>query len=424
MDVISKKDKVRLQQLGKQIAEIAADPLQDAHRRIWTAVNDGHMIKPAVLARDYPKYLAEYGDELTTTIGEPFLQDIENNLLFEIYEWKHLRCHRVIEPVVYCPAIVNDSVYGICVDSTDPNYSKRNQEISTVKHFNRQISCMEDLEKIEYSRIEYDKEKTMGYYALLQEIFDGILPVRLFGISQFRFTPWDDLLSWMGIEEGMYDFVDNPDFMMAAVNRYTDISIDRARQYEQLGLISSNNTNLFTGNGGYGYTDRLPKPTESGIGVQLKDNWGDCADQIFTSVSPDTSEQFGYAVERRFAALFSEIYFGCCERLDNKVERLKKQIPNVRKISMSPFCNVENGMEKLAGTNTVFSFKPNSNYLAEAEPNMEKLQAELENVCRLSIKYNVQVEILMKTLITLRGEPQRLWNWCSMAVKVIDGYFG
>ncbi len=423
MVILAKKDVERLQELGRQIAEIAESPLQDAHRKIWTNLNDGNMSKPALIARDYPRYTIEHNDELTCLIDEPFFRNVESEMLQTIYEWKHMRCHRVVENVVLCPTFIEDTKYGIEVKSTDPDYSKRTGEIATAKHFNPQILCEEDLEKIEYSKIEYNEEKTMKYYAQMKEIFDGILEVKLFGISQFRCTPWDDLLSWMGIEEGMYGFVENPEFMEAAVKRYMDISIDRAKRYEQMGLVSSNNTNFFMGNGGYGYSNRILQPTKSGIGGKLKDNWGDVADQIFTSISPNMSRDFAFAYEREFANLFFETYYGCCERLDNKVDLLKREFPNLRKISMSPYCNIENGMEKLGGTKTVFSFKPNSNYLAGDEEDMNFLKDELTQVCELAIKHNCQVEILMKTIITLRGDPKRLWRWCDMATQIIDSFF-
>jgi hypothetical protein len=31
----------------------------------------------------------------------------------------------------------------------------------------------------------------------------------------------------------------------------------------------------------------------------------------------------------------------------------------------------------------------------------------------------VQFDIIMKTIITLNGEPERLWKWCDMATDVV-----
>ena len=79
-------------------------------------------------------------------------------------------------------------------------------------------------------------------------------------------------------------------------------------------------------------------------------------------------------------------------------------------------------MEKMGGTDMVVSFKPNSNYLATDNAEYGLLRDELVKVCGLARKYDCNVEILMKTIITLRGEPQRLWKWCDIAMEVVADY--
>ena len=74
---MKKEDFNRLQDLGRQVAEIAALPQQQRNKELWTAINDLKAIRPVVYVRDYPVYLIQYKDELTTTIEDPFLQGIE-----------------------------------------------------------------------------------------------------------------------------------------------------------------------------------------------------------------------------------------------------------------------------------------------------------------------------------------------------------
>jgi len=418
--ILNNKDITRLRELAKQVREIAELPIQQKNKALWQAVNDRKMIRPTVFVRDYPIYMINYNNELTTTIEDEFLQKIEADLLLMIYEWKHLRCDRVIEPIIKCPVTVEDTRFGCEAAVRDLRDVIYGEEINTSKHFERQINCVEDLEKIKDPIVTYDEETTMKNFNLMKEIFDGILDVKLYGIDFFHFVPWDDLLSWMGIEEGMYDFVLNPELMHKAVEKYVEASINRAKQYERLGLVSSNNTNMKVGQGGPGYTSELPPPTESGIGARLCDNWGDGADQILTSVSPAMSQEFAFNYEKKWAEMFGLFAYGCCERLDHKINELKT-FKNLRKLSISPFADLEAAMEKLGG-DVVVSFKPNSNYLTDPVWNKELSKKELIRVCELAHKYNCNVEIIMKTLITLRGEPQRLWEWCDMALDIVSNY--
>ncbi len=424
MYTLSANERQRLQDLGRKVAEIAADPIQQEHIAIWKNVNDKKSGKPALLARDYPVFMMHYGDELRTTIPDPFFAGVEQELLLKIYEWEHMRLHRVVLPEVRCLAAFKDSLFGIDIaTSQDANEISNMSEaaVSTSKHFDRVIDTPEDIARIKNPVIAYDEALTNERCSAMREVFDGILNVRLHGIDYFRFVPWDDLLPWMNIERGMYDFVCDPDFMHAAMQRYVEASVHRAREYERLGLISSNNTNALVGAGGYGFTDTLPLPTRSGMGGRLADNWGDVADQIFTSISPDMTDEFAFEHEKEWADLFGCIYYGCCERLDHKAEQLKT-FSNLRKVSLSPFANMEQGMEKF-GKDTVISFKPNSNYLALDAPDYDLLERELTDVCALAQKYGSSVEIVMKTIITLRGEPQRLWKWCDLASRVIERFY-
>ena len=89
----------RVRALARQVREIAESDQQQANIRLWTAVNDRQMIHPVVIARDYPRILlSEKTDELTSICTDPIMKQIESDLLLKIYEWQHLRGHRVIEP--------------------------------------------------------------------------------------------------------------------------------------------------------------------------------------------------------------------------------------------------------------------------------------------------------------------------------------
>ena len=143
-----------------------------------------------------------------------------------------------------------------------------------------------------------------------------------------------------------------------------------------------------------------------------------------TSVSPATSREFAFAYERAYADIFGKFGYGCCERLDHKMADLIEAFPNLRMVSVSPYSKLEPALEALGSKYTV-SFKPNSNYLFQPdfEEAKELLTKELETALQLCQKYNSNMVINMKTIITLRGEPQRLWWWSEMARKMVDKYY-
>ena len=417
--MLGKGSKERLRELARQVRDFAQDPVNEEHKKVWAAVNDRRMIRPAVLVRDYPRYLIETGDEVRQTIEDPFWAALEYDLQSRIYEWKHMRCDQVVEAEIFCPAIILDTRFGIRNSAVDSMVGV-DEAYNRAVHFDRIVDTEEDLGKISHATIEYDEKATLERLDGMRDVFGGILDVKLHGIDYFHFAPWDDLLSWMGLEEGLHDFILDPGLMHKAMRRYMDVSVARAKRYEELGLVSSNNRNVPVGAGGYGYCSGLAKPTESGIGARLCDNWGDGCDQIMTSVSPKMSEEFGFAYEKEWASLFGLNYYGCCECLSNKTAEAEK-LPGLRKISMSPFADLEEGMSRLEGR-VAISFKPNSIRLATTPWGREALRDELINACGLARKHGCSMEIVMKTLITLDGDPERLWEWSSMAADIASNY--
>ena len=418
---MEKKDVARLRELARQIREIAELPIQENNRKLWTAVNDLRMIRPVIHVRDYPRYLIEYEDELTTTIEDEFLKKIELDLLVRLYEWKHLRCDRVVEPTIKCPVVYNDSGYGIQVSTGDRADFLGGGEYKEAKNFEPQITCEADLKKIKTPVVEYCEEETMRRCDILQEIFGDILRVKLFGRYNFRCCPMDDIFTWMGISEGMFKLATEPELMHQAVELYINAAIDRIRQYERLGILSSNNGFENIGNNCIGYTSELPPATESGIGAKISDIWGQSADQIMTCVSPKMTKEFCFDHEKRWAALFKLYSYGCCERLDNKLDLLTGSFPNIRKVSCSPYSDLESTMEQL-GDRYVISFKPNSTYLAHESAGFDYLRKEMATALDLSRKYKVNLVFNMKTLISLNGDPTRLWKWCDMASDMVANY--
>jgi hypothetical protein len=418
---MQKKEIARLRELAKQIREIAELPIQDHNRKLWTAVNDRHMVRPLIHVRDYNCYLINYGDELTTTIEDEFLKKIELDLLIRLYEWKHLRCDRVVEPAIKCQVLYRDSGYGITVSTGEREAARQDGPYNEAKDFEPQITCEADLKKIKRPVVEYCEAETLRRYDLMREIFGDILQVKLFGRYHFRCCPMDDIFTWTGISEGMLMLATEPELLHRAMDLYLDAAIDRIKQYERLGILSSNNGFEDIGNNCVGYTSELPAPTESGIGAKIADIWGQSADQIMTCVSPAMTQEFCFAHEKAWAGLFTLYSYGCCERLDNKLDLLTAGFPNLRKVSCSPFSDLESTMEQL-GDRYVISFKPNSIYLSYENAGFDYLRKEMATALALSRKYKVNLVFNMKTLISLNGDPTRLWKWCDMASDMVANY--
>jgi hypothetical protein len=356
-------------------------------------------------------------EDLVLCTSSPFCRRIEAELRQTIYQWQHMQGDMVIEPVLFSPLVVMNSGIGMSFQEDIIKTEEENEVVS--HHFHIQIRGEEDIAKIRDPVIIHDEEKSKLNLAAYRSIFDGVIAVESRGVAGFWFAPWDDIIRLTGVQEAMMDLAVRPAYIAALVNRLVEAYIAALDQYERLGLLSSNNANVRIGSGAYGYTTALPPRTVGG-GVRCGDIWGAATAQIFAGVSPEMHEQFALAFERRWLDRFGLCYYGCCEPLDRKISILKT-IPNLRKVSMSPWIDVERATEAV-GSSYVFSYKPSPAVLARERWDPELARRDIERTLAAARRHGCRVEVIMKDISTVHHEPQRLWQWAEMAKEMTEHF--
>ncbi len=128
--------------------------------------------------------------------------------------------------------------------------------------------------------------------------------------------------------------------------------------------------------------------------------------------------EFALQHDLRWLARWGLTYYGCCEPLDRKIDILRR-IPNLRKISVSPWCNTA-GMVAKVGRDYVMSRKPSPAILAEDQWHPERARQDL--CAFLDAARGCHVELIMKDISTVRYQPQRLWEWARIAAEVVEEY--
>jgi hypothetical protein len=161
----------------------------------------------------------------------------------------------------------------------------------------------------------------------------------------------------------------------------------------------------------------LPKPGFVKEKPRTKDIWTFGMAQIFASVSPAMHDEFEIPYMQRIYSRFGIGYYGCCEPLDTKIDIIRK-IPNVRKISMSPWTNQENGARQI-GKDYVFSRKPSPALLAVDHFSPANVEADLRQTIRICKEHGCPLELILKDISTVRYEPQRLWEWVRIADRLV-----
>ena len=115
------------------------------------------------------------------------------------------------------------------------------------------------------------------------------------------------------------------------------------------------------------------------------------------------------------------VYYGCCEPLDRAIPMLK-EIPNMRKIGVSPWANKERCAEQIGG-DYVFAGKPNPALVA-GDFDEAAVRQEIEQMVTLCLRYGCPCELVLKDISTVAYRPQNLIEWNRVAQEVIDQYYG
>ena len=392
---VSENDRDIVRQLAHRLAEVAALPIQNQNRNSWKALNRLEPVRPMVFINELPWGEVNKHDDLQCHCDDEFCRDIEYSLREKLYLWEYMPADMVIDPVFYTQTVFSDSGYGLSPVTVEgsSDYGIAARDYVPIMESDEQIDAI-----------------------TLPEITPDWQATEDIAVVHMWCAPWDQLIQWWGIQELYTDMKDRPEYVNRGVSKMMDVLCSRLDQLEEHNLLSLSDGNHRVGSGGLGITDQLPQDDYDGTHARPIDQWGTSTGQIFSEVSPQMHDEFCLQHELRWLERFGLNCYGCCEPLHNKLEILK-QIPRLRRISMSAWVDIDQAAEQM-GQEYIFSHKPNPAVFAWDTWQPEETRTMLEGA--LEKAEGCVVEIVMKDVSTCRNDPQRLWDWCRIAVEVAE----
>jgi hypothetical protein len=410
---LSNRDREVLRTLAGEVAGIAALPEQQETIGLWKALNGLRPVRPMALLDEVPWHEMDVDGELALRCQDETCRGFEQVLRRTLYTWRHMRADMVVEPVIEVPKVIRTTGFGIDLQETTLAVDPHNEIVS--HEYVDQLADEESVARIRAPEIELDAAATARVESMAHEAFDGILQVRMQGWLP-SFELWDDIVYWRGAQTVLFDLADRPEHMHAIASRYTDSRLAMLDRLEEQGLLGREQALIHcTG----AWTDELPAADHDPGRPRARDLWTYGMAQILLSVSPDMFEEFEVAYASRWYARFGLGYYGCCDPLHDRVH-LVRRIPNVRKISMSPWADVEVGAAAI-GRDYVFSWKPNPASVARDGWHPEAAEQEMRQVLKVCEEAGCPLEITLKDISTVRYQPQRLWDWARIASGVVRG---
>lgn len=410
---LKKDERELLRTLASRYMEIATLPIQARKRDLWKALNRSRMERPMVVIDQLPWNELNTDGSLTCRISDPFWRGIEWNLRSTIYKWEHFPVDMVVEPFIIIPKSIHSTGYGLEIQEHTKSTEADNDVVS--HQFVNQLETEEDIEKITDIHLTHNEAESRLWMEAAAQVFDGIAPIRQSSGYQFHLGVWDYVSMLMGVENAYLDMIDRPEFIHKIMERMTRSVLAGIRDANELGI---HNDTINTCHCSYIYTDELLPDFGQGKGPESKNSWAFGLAQLFSSVSPAFTDEFEIPYITRMAEPFGMIYYGCCDRLDDRLELVKK-IPHVRKISCSPWSDRKAFAEKI-GPEIIMSNKPSPAFVAMDSLDESIIREDLRRTVALARENRVNLELILKDISTVRHHPERLTRWAEIAMEEVQ----
>ena len=397
-----------LRDLAEQYADICADPVQDERRALWRRHNSLKQTRPLIYTRAFAWHEMPQSQ---CVCDEPIARQYEGFLRQQLF-WHSLGDDSIFEPWITIQAVRRCHGWGV---SGERHFSDQTGGSFKVDY---PIKDLSNIDKLRVPWHEIDEAATSARVEELSDAIGEIITINVDRAPAYRVWTGDistDLGYLRGIENVMMDMLDNPEWLHRLA-RFMGDGILKTHNEAELkgdwGLSASQNQAM-------PYAEELDDPAANVNGVNRKELWVYMAAQELTAVSPAMHAEFVLQYQLPILKHFGLVAYGCCEDLTNKIDMLR-QIPNLRRIAVSPFANVARCAEQI-GRDYVLSYRPSPadmvSYGFDAARIRSILSRDLE-ACR-----ECHVDITLKDVETVERDPDRVRNWVNVTRNVIDQIF-
>lgn len=414
--MILDKDRDILRKLAARYADIVNSDDMNNRRKIWQRSND-------LIERGVPFIIEDNGtffDDLLPAIqckGE-LEREFEKYFIRVICNYECIPDDRIFPP--YFPINWVIERPNICPEYEINRVADANgRELGY--ETNKPLADLESgFEKLKRREFKVDRELTLKKVDLAERIFGDLLQIKIINIDGTAVGNGmaSKVVSLMGMDNFYIAMMDQPENVHRLFEFIATEAIDFMNWMKTEHLFRPNNGEFWCGSGSIGYTNDLPKRDITETDVWLpEDCWSFIEAQEAVGVSNDMFAEFIFPYMNRVAEHFGLVYYGCCEPVHEFWPTLK-EIKNLRKITISPWCD-QKIMAEAVAKKVVLSRKPHPMQLCSEVFNPESFTAHIKET--LDISKDNFVELIFRDTCTLNGAMKdRLDKACGI-VKTLIG---
>ncbi len=412
---ISRRDRQRLRSLAAKQAEAASSERMGKIYANWEKHGRFDPCAAPPVSVELWTFADEVIPQLQTCEGARARQ-LERQFLSNLVPYTLFEDDTPVRPYWPVPLGQEFVPYGLPARKTDVDESGW---VGTGYRFDTYLHDLgTDMALLGKSRWSFHPEETQSEIDELDAIFGDLLPVRRAGES-VSLSIALAIMERMSMEDLYMALYDTPELVHELFDRLVDDCMEYLDDLEREGLLLPAVGDEPLLEGSYCFTDSLPAV---GSGLKTGQVWGYMDAEEFNDVSPEMFREFIVGHYKKLAARFGAVSYGCCEAVHRFWEDGLDALPNLRKLSISAWCDRRYMGEQLRGRDIVFLQKPTANFLGvgevleeEAVRSYFKETAQAASGCRL--------EITQRDVYLLHGNTEKVKRYVQLVREAVEKYW-
>ena len=402
------EDVIILRELAKRYIEVCCTDAQRERRNLWRQHNSLKPTRPLIYVRAFAwvemsqsackcedPFFRQHEDFFRQSL---FRHTFDDDFIFE--PWVTVNAACITPP---------EGIWGLPVEWTDSS------EPRGARRWTPPIREPDDARRLVAPNHVIDEAETRRQVDRLGDAVGDILTVNVDRAPVYRMWNGDistQLAYLRGLEQVMWDMMDRPAWLHGVLAFMRDGILRTHDQAERAGdwtLCAHQNQAM-------SYAEELRDPAANSAGVTRDQLWTFCASQELTGVGPAQFDEFMLQYQLPILSKFGLSAYGCCENLTRKIDVLRK-IPNLRRIAVAPAANVARCAEQI-GPDYVVSYRPSPADMVGYGFSPDRIRDILRRdlaACR-----HCHVDITLKDVETVQGDPERVRRWVEITRQVID----
>ncbi|MEG0768229.1 MAG: hypothetical protein RR482_10970, partial [Clostridia bacterium] len=185
------------------------------------------------------------------------------------------------------------------------------------------------------SLFEVDVESSARRVETLDALFGDLLPVRQTGYS-LSACPMQDIVHIMRMEDLFLAMMDEPESFTQILERLVADYLAFFERLEAQGLLRTAVRGEHLSQGTYCFTSELPGDQPA---AKLSQMWLYMDSQETSAISPAMYRELVFPAYKRLMTRFGLVSYGCCEAVHALWDGCLDTLQNLRKVSISPWCD-------------------------------------------------------------------------------------